>query len=668
MKDIPNGLLWYFDHTSLSKKKYLSDLDFIKQNTKCNYLMLRGEHGVNFSNRQQCSPVLKELVEHAHEIGLKIMLHIPCQEGFLNVPFAPFNNPPEVDQAQLFPVPNPEESEAITCDYECVLDENGFARFTHTPKWSRPKIAPIFNRILLAYAFEKTQEGFYKEGSLVDITDKVRVIFCRTNGMDAEIYAGKEHAGKTAFVIVAQHYNTPGSGAPQWEYVKNILDCYADIPFDGVGLDEWGMSMLATNVNTKSVPPFRGRRFSKGMNEYYKNKLQLDLPHLLFDMRYAPEANEEIRIKAINTYFDELKKFPLSIELQTEAYAKKLWGKEIYVGVHNTFHNNLSEDEIWHTGCNWWDLPREYGHTDENICFPVRWGVMFAAKKPIMIDTYYSKNADDVYDHMITSAPFNCREFHHAYNDNFWGQGFTDANPEFLEKIYALDEKIEELNAFQTEYPKTDLLIIYGTVAQYNWYPDNSARNEWDLDGKLQILEKCEAVWNAGYRCALIPDNTIADGRTKIEGNKISFNGHLFSHILFLYPKYAKKEVYGFLNKAHKSNVPVAVIGRCDIDFDAEKATLNTPHYDEFSISVLDAMGCRKSAIKDGCIYADGSFSIVNRGLMTGEATEFSFEIDGTSYVGRCTGLLAYRKGKFAFATKGSTLLVDGKEIKLEIK
>ena len=34
MKEIPNALLWYFDSSALKGKKYLRDLDFIKENTK----------------------------------------------------------------------------------------------------------------------------------------------------------------------------------------------------------------------------------------------------------------------------------------------------------------------------------------------------------------------------------------------------------------------------------------------------------------------------------------------------------------------------------------------------------------------------------------------------------------------------------------------------------
>ena len=41
----------------------------------------------------------------------------------------------------------------------------------------------------------------------------------------------------------------------------------------------------------------------------------------------------------------------------------------------------------------------------------------------------------------------------------------------------------------------------------------------------------------------------IEDGRITQKGDKIYFNDYEFSHCLFLYPKYAKKGTYEFLNK-----------------------------------------------------------------------------------------------------------------------
>jgi hypothetical protein len=165
-----------------------------------------------------------------------------------------------------------------------------------------------------------------------------------------------------------------------------------------------------------------------------------------------------------------------------------------------------------------------------------------------------------------------------------------------------------------------------------------------------------------------VPDYTITDGRTKIDGDKVLFNGHKFTHLLFLYPKYAKKGVYEFLNNAYKSNVKMAVIGKGEMDFDADKTELLAPQFEELTDSVLEDINCPKSAIDGGCVYVDGSFSLVSDGLLTNQSTEFEFNLDGVKYSGVHTGLLAYRKGKFAFATRGSKLMADGKEIELEYK
>ena len=77
MKEVPNGLLWYFDSDALKNKKYIKDLDFIKENTLCTHVMIRCEKGVNIENYQQCHGAFSEIVKHAHKIGLKIMLPFP---------------------------------------------------------------------------------------------------------------------------------------------------------------------------------------------------------------------------------------------------------------------------------------------------------------------------------------------------------------------------------------------------------------------------------------------------------------------------------------------------------------------------------------------------------------------------------------------------------------
>ena len=661
-KEIPNSLLWIFESYDLKNRNYLKDLDFIRENTAVNHITVSVRNGVQLQNTQQCHGVMKELVEYAHRLGLKVSLHLTDSKGFYNAIFSTGNVAP-VDQVEVFPIPDPEKAAAIINDIELVADESGFAQYTFTAQWGRSKIMPIYSDILKAYAFEKTKDGFYRPGSLSDVTDSLIVTDSRTAKTSFEIHLGKENTNKNIFVLLAQYYNYP-SMADAWDDLKNLMDAYSDIPLDGITMDEYGYLPLNTEPIKKGIePPFRGRHYSKGMDRYYRETLRTDLPRLLFDMRYAPEGDEKCRIKAINTYFETLRHFPLKVEKNIYAYTKQLFGEDAYVSCHNTFHNNLDNDEIWRTACNWWDIPREFGHTDENICFPVRWGLMLACNHPLMFDMYYAKKSETHYDHIIEGAPYNCREFHHAFNDFYWGSSFRDA--EFLKNIRYLDETVATLNDFQTVYPKMDLLVIFGAAAQNNWYPNYESRNLWDIDGSLKIMEKCKHMWDAGYRCALAPDYAIEDGRITRKGDQIYFGGYAFSQVLFLYPKYAKAETYAFLNDAHRQGVKLAVVGNSNIDFDGNAAQLDAPCFEDFSIDILTQIGCSRSAIDHGCVYADGSFALVTDGLLTNKAFSYDFELGGKRIHGSHTGLLAYRKGQNAFATKGSTLFIDGDAVTL---
>ena len=657
-KKIPHPLVWQFDSTSLRGKQYLKDLDFIHEHTLVDHISIACVDGVQLENLQQCHEAMKELVAHAHELGIKVIFRNTSVEGFFNalVNSAP-GTPIEVDQAQIFPLDHADEAEGIVNDYELTADENGCAVLEHHAKWARNKIRPLRNRLLKVYAFQKTGNGFYKPGSLKDVTDCARIVNSRTGYAEIEFDGGKTCAGSTLFFMVVQYFNQYELfGDSQWHAMKKLLDAYADVPFSGMCMDEFGYIVLNTAGITRGAEePFRGRFYSLPQEAYYREKYHVDLKRLLFDMRYAPDGDETTRILAVNRYFEELRGPVIRHEKYVADYTRKLWGDDVYLSCHNTFHNHLDNDEIWRTATAWWDLPRDFGHTDENIDYPVRMGIMLAAREPMMFDMFYSRDPEAHYRHMAEGAPFNCREFHHSYNDMVWGQSFKDVD--FLKMIRHFDAEIRKLDDFQTAYPQLDLLIIYGFSAQNNWYPDESARNVWDIDGTLHIQEKSTEMWNAGYRCALVPDYAVTDGRIRHKDGKVYFNGHGFTHCLFLYPKYAKPQVYDFLNGLGAAGIPVAAVGRADIDFYGNSASLTIPVYPDFSLQILEKMNCPKSAVPNGCVYEDGSFCLVSlKGLRHNEPEPVDLEIDGIHYRGTNTGILAWRNGELKVATPGGSL------------
>jgi|GEM_PF-5122454 len=660
---IPNILCWFFTSESLRGKKFIEEIDFIRAHTEANLLLVMFETGVITEDYDQCHDMVAELVDYAHSRGLGIALNISaCVRGFFNSGMDP-NTSAELE---LYTIRHPEDAQGIAVSGEVTADENGYAVYTHHAKWGRNKIRPLRTKLLKVYAFDKTGEGLYEPSSLADVTKRARIVECRTHSLSLEIDAGQENAGKTLFVTVVQYYNWPELfGDSDWKEHQAMLDVYAGIPLDGIVMDEYGYMLLnASDISTGTVEPFRGFFYSPQQKDYFAGKLGLDLDRMMLDVHYAPKNDEAVRIRAVNRYFNELRAPVLREENRVAEYARKLFGENIYLGTHNTFHNDLANDEIWHTACCWWDLPRYYGHTDETLAYPIRMGIMLAAKNPLMFHMYYSKNPEDIYNSIVSSAPFGIREIHHAFDDFHWGSSYHE--PELLKKVQILDRALAALNEFQSAgYPRFDLLIIYGNTAQNNWYPDYEARNCWNLDGKMNVQGKCDEIWNAGYRAALVPDYAITDGRIKLCGNRISFNGYEFAHCLFLYPKYADKRVYAFLNKAYEAGVPLAVVGCADIDFDAEPVHLKVPTYPAFSLSLLEQMGCPKeNAIPNGGVYADGSFVLVHKdGLLNGTATQFDFTLDGVRYSGGSTGILAYRAGTPLLCTEGGSLNIGGERL-----
>ncbi len=662
MRKMINGIYWFFRPEELRGRKYLREIDYVSENTEYNLMVPAMMQGVIREDRDQCHDAMAEIVEYAHEKGIGIALHISAIKGFLNPSMDPNVDPVEGTR-EVYTIDDVSRAQALAQEYEMTADGNGYACLRHEACGMRSKLRPLCCRLIRVYAFDKAGDGFYVPGTLEDVTAKTRIIECRTHALEADVCLGPAYAGKTVYALVAQYGNWYELfGGRDWPARKALMDMYADIPFDGVCMDEYGYMLLNVDgVRRGELPPFRSRFYGEGQKEHYRKKFGLDLDRELFDMRYAPLGSDGVRIRAVNRYYEELRVPVLEEERRVADYARKLFGENVYLGVHNTFHNCLSEDEVWHTTCAWWDLPRQHGHTDETLTFPARMGILLSEPDPLMLHMYYYP---DYLREMVRIAPFNARIFHHALNDTYWGKNHSD--PEFAAQVRVLDRKIAMLNDFQSAPPRLDLLILFGESALFNWYPDADARNLWDIDGSLEIEPICDTIWDAGYRAALVPDHAVTDGRVRLTETGFSFNGHPFTHCLFLYPKYAKKAVYGFLNEAHRRGLPVAAVGRGEIDFDAEPAHLDFDTNPVFSPDILEEMGCPKSAVPEGCLCSNGGFVLANyEGLVNGAPTEFDFSADGVRYSGVSTGILAYREGEAPVSTPGGRLRIDGREIPL---
>ena len=154
--------------------------------------------------------------------------------------------------------------------------------------------------------------------------------------------------------------------------------------------------------------------------------------------------------------------------------------------------------------------------SDEDLSLPLRMGLLVAHPGNIAYDQFYGPDIHQFAVKAMNDARFNARLHYHGYNDT--GRWGVDLSTEpFLSKLNPVERKIRLLNQFNPAAPELPLLVVFGMPSLLNWYPDESARNAFDVNGSLEIEEKATAIWNAGYRCAVVPSDLIDNGSLKLD-------------------------------------------------------------------------------------------------------------------------------------------------------
>ena len=635
VQEIPNTshpqiAYWFITADLLVNDKYLRDLENFAANTPFDLIFLTAR-SVDFFDHEKMHPVFTKMVKRAHELGLKIGLQL-WQEDLHATTI--------------------EDYDALVSEKELTLDAFGKTACTmETFSVRAPANIPVKSELIRAYAFKKTANGLYKQGSLANITTR-----CSTDATPGKITItvdlGKAYAGYQVYLLSA-HYRKAGnlSGEYYVRSYKAILDKYADIPFDGTGLDEFKNMPVKRPYDLKDGT-FPERRYSLPLSSHYQKKYNRTLEEDLFTMRFVPPGKEADRVTAINRYMEEIRTSTAKIERVFYDKSKAVFGKHIFSGLHNTYHG--STDELWHTGRNYWNLPREYGQTDEMESKPVQLGVLYSYPKNILYNMFYYKNADTFLLKAAADLAFNIRTHYHALNDAGTSWGVTVDKPEFLKRLNPLEKKARLLNHFDPAPPRADLLVLFGFGAMMNWYPDEAAKDEYGMhDRKTGIFQKAAAVWDSGYVNALLPDDQVANGKLKLDNkNRLVYNGHIFTSMIFLYPQFAKESTIQLLETFVAKGGKLMLEGPATLDFHGNDvsdrfrkiyAGATVPNFD---ISRLPELGVTKNPIPKGITMKDGTVVMSDFASLESKPINFSVSIEGDLYEGSYSGVLAIKSSK----------------------
>jgi hypothetical protein len=336
----------------------------------------------------------------------------------------------------------------------------------------------------------------------------------------------------------------------------------------------------------------------------------------------------------------------------------------------------MRTDDAWRVGFNWWSIPREYGQSDENWPMPQCMGLSVVHPEPITIDQLYSHDMNNFIEKAFRDAPFDGRVDYHGWNDHTNTWGIDLAQTTRYAPIRDAELKIRLLNQFDPAAPKLSVLIVFGMPALIDWFPNESARSPWDINGKLGIEEKALATWRAGYPCALLPSDFIDNGQITFDADLHPVvNGHRFDALVFLDPQYSKARTFRFLDRYTRAGGKLMLDGTATRNFQGKeiadqfqkisaRATVTG-----FDIARLPELGAQTNSLTDGGFLEDGSVIFSDyTSWQNHEAKPFSVELSGHQFSGSFLGVCALKAGADGniekFACGGFTELKrDGKTI-----
>lgn len=649
----PELVYWFVTPETLDPSRYTRDIQHIAQDTVFDFPFLTARNGVNFYSTPGAHDAVAGMVKEAHQNALRIGATFHIQD---------------IDSMRKYPF---DDEQTVIADGETTLDANGRGVVGSSIKLRAA--APQKTKLLRILAFRKTGAGEYDPATLTDVTAQAVSSVPEPGTIAATLDLGPRFSGYTVFCMATTWFTALDLFSDAYvRWVHEAVDQYRDVPFDGTALDEFSYTKIPMNPTV----PYRGQFAGHAFAAKFQQAAGKDLTQTLFETRYAPQGHPEVRIRAIDEYWDFLRKGPLEIEQEFYSYSREVFGPKNFAGIHNTFHNHLTNDEAWATGLNWWTIPRQYGMSDEDLSLPLRMGLLVSHPGNIMYDQFYGFDIHRFAVKAMNDARFDARLHYHGYNDT--GRWGTDLSQQaFLSKQNPVEMKIRLLNQFDPAAPKLPLLVIFGMPSLLNWYPDESARNVFDINGSLHIEEKVQAIWDAGYRCAVIPSDLIDNGSLKLNSaGRPVLNGHTFRAIVYLYPQYAKGSTLSFLDRYTRQGGALMLEGDATRDFNGEPIGKIFGKIEararvrKFSVDDIPELGVSNSVLQGiGGELEDGSIILTDlSSLETNQPRTFAVEVNGHRFSGDYIGVFALKAGPDGSIQKlacggCSTLSRDGRVV-----
>lgn len=497
---------------------------------------------------------VKKAVEYAHERGVGIAMELDARVARRKFEALYPNDLQE--SLWLTEVSLSAESDTETVVKSIDLSDHMTGR--------RVKYLSLRGSLQRVYAYRKTADGLIDPASLRDISQESAVVSSARDSLIVRLPARGSGEQEWACAMVSFTLLTPDLFSPRlFEFQREIIRNYADIPLAGGMLDEWGFP--------PSTPPDRlaiGEHFwySKNYAAAYAEKTGgRELLHDCLLMAKGVAGEESTRLGAINHYMALNLERNTAFEHDFYQTVKEVFGPDAAVVTHATWWPYPDRLEMKKNGLHWWAATRDWAQSDETTPFAARTAMAKKWGSPVWYNQYYNfvGDANSSYQTELWSAALagGRINFHPTYpNTKPMRERHVDLMRGGLVRGHS---RIRLLDLISDSPLHSPVAIVFGHTAAMNW-----AGPYFEGVG----MEMVDSLWSQGIPTDLIPTSEIQNGSLAVdEEGWVRYGRQRYAAVILYHPEFETSATADFFRQAAEGRTQLYRVGSWTRGFDGQE-------------------------------------------------------------------------------------------------
>ncbi len=414
-----------------------------------------------------------------------------------------------------------------------VAPTNGVASFAYTFKdatdhmsgGARSSYRPVTARVAASFAAGRRADGTLdlSRRRPVAVSSEIAVRKgcdeSRGSHMDRgdAVVSGKAEglaADETLVVTLEADYFSIDVFSPRIiPFARELMARYKALGADGGMRDEWGFI-------PDHAPSLRKFWWSPNFEAAYRaacgRSLMDDFPLMALGAK-----GDAARAAAIGTFMKLV--LARNVEIERDFYEtdKRLFGADVYVVKHPTWHSAVCPQECFHNGLDWWQAPRDWAQGDENA--PL-YALNAMAKKfggPVWLNEGYTATPERNVFRVWTYALCGGRQVYHGlygspkemekYASLPWDERRRRTNVALLAPgNVTAQSRVRLPNLVTRAQVDSPVAYVFGHERLVDWSGDG-----WNDHGKRNILK----LMAQGWWCDAYPASECGLGTFAVDGD-----------------------------------------------------------------------------------------------------------------------------------------------------